>query len=128
MPTEEAQAWFGAVYHAVQKVPLGRVTSYGHIARLIGYPERPRQVGVALKHLPSADGNSRMNDNTVPWQRVVNSKGGISPRGPDGARRQAEALRREGVQVDSNSMGELSVALEVYGWFPAELDDESDGA
>lgn len=35
--TEEAAAWFAAVYQAVQEIPRGRVTSYGHIATLIGY-------------------------------------------------------------------------------------------
>ena len=41
--------------------------------------QRPRQVGVCLKHLPHNAG-SRFNNNNVPWQRVVNSKGVISPR------------------------------------------------
>jgi methylated-DNA-protein-cysteine methyltransferase-like protein len=35
--TEEAAAWFAAVYQAVQEIPHGRVTSYGHIATLVGY-------------------------------------------------------------------------------------------
>lgn len=35
--TEEAAAWFAAVYQAIQEIPHGRVTSYGHIATLIGY-------------------------------------------------------------------------------------------
>lgn len=35
--TEEAQAFFFAVYSAVQQIPHGRVTSYGHIAKLVGF-------------------------------------------------------------------------------------------
>lgn len=35
--SEEAAAWFAAVYETVQKVPPGLVTSYGHIAMLIGH-------------------------------------------------------------------------------------------
>jgi methylated-DNA-protein-cysteine methyltransferase-like protein len=35
--SEEAAAWFAAVYQAVQEIPHGKVTSYGHIATLIGY-------------------------------------------------------------------------------------------
>lgn len=31
--------WFSAVYQAVQEIPYGKVTSYGHIARLLGYRE-----------------------------------------------------------------------------------------
>lgn len=41
--------------------------------------QRPRQVGVCLKHLPH-DAGARFNHTNVPWQRVINSKGVISPR------------------------------------------------
>lgn len=34
--TPEAESFFRAVYAAVQEVPYGKVTSYGHIAVLIG--------------------------------------------------------------------------------------------
>ena len=34
--TEEAEAFFHAVYSAIQEIPHGKVTSYSHIARLIG--------------------------------------------------------------------------------------------
>lgn len=37
--TEEAEWWFYAVYGAVQEIPHGKVTSYGHIARLLGRRE-----------------------------------------------------------------------------------------
>lgn len=41
-----------------------------------------RQVGVCLKHLPSytATGEHYFHDRNVPWQRVISSKGVISPR------------------------------------------------
>ena len=41
-----------------------------------------RQVGICLKHLPtfSAGTNHHFHDSNVPWQRVINSKGAISPR------------------------------------------------
>ena len=42
-------------------------------------------------------------------------------RGPGGARRQADALRAEGVEVSRSAMGELSVSFVEYGWFPDEL-------
>jgi methylated-DNA-protein-cysteine methyltransferase-like protein len=35
--TDEAEHWFNAVYEAIQEVPLGSVTTYGHIAALLGY-------------------------------------------------------------------------------------------
>ncbi|KAI4281469.1 MAG: hypothetical protein L6R38_003675 [Xanthoria sp. 2 TBL-2021] len=34
--SDEAQWWFHAVYEAVQEIPPGSVTSYGHIALLLG--------------------------------------------------------------------------------------------
>lgn len=37
--TDEAEHWFNAVYAAVREIPRGKVTSYGHIALLLG--ERP---------------------------------------------------------------------------------------
>ncbi|EHL03697.1 putative Alkyltransferase-like protein 1 [Glarea lozoyensis 74030] len=36
--TDEAEAFYYAVYNAIQEIPYGKVTSYGHIARLIGTP------------------------------------------------------------------------------------------
>lgn len=35
--SDEAEWWFNAVYEAVQEIPPGRVTSYGHIALLLGH-------------------------------------------------------------------------------------------
>ncbi|KAI1101808.1 6-O-methylguanine DNA methyltransferase [Jackrogersella minutella] len=119
--TDEAEAFFCAVYCAVQEIPYGRVTSYGHIALLIGTPQRPRQVGICLKHL-SQDEDSHFNHNNVPWQRVINAKGIISPRLQfEGAQNQAAVLEAEGVIVTANALGELMVDFSEYGWFPNEL-------
>ncbi|KAF2761302.1 putative 6-O-methylguanine DNA methyltransferase [Pseudovirgaria hyperparasitica] len=134
MPRERSETvhlWYTAVYEAIQEIPEGRVTSYSHIAKLLGKPERRRQVGICLKHLPSQEGSSEYHDGNVPWQRVINAKGEISPRGPHGATRQAAALRREHVDVDQDSMGVFSVDFSKYGWFPdilpsEEFDDSDD--
>ncbi|KAI1172341.1 MGMT family protein [Nemania sp. FL0916] len=124
----EAASFFLAVYLAVQEIPEGRVTSYGHIAKLIGTPQRPRQVGICLKHL-SQDPGERHHSGNVPWQRVINSKGVISPRSqPSGARNQATALRAEGITVSADALGELSVDFAEYGWFPdILLSEEAEG-
>ena len=34
--SDEAEQWYSMVYMAVQEIPYGKVTTYGHIARLIG--------------------------------------------------------------------------------------------
>jgi methylated-DNA-protein-cysteine methyltransferase-like protein len=129
--TDEAQWWFHAVYSAVQQIPHGQCTSYGHIAALLGYPKRARQVGVCLKHLPGFDPKEPQShffhDENVPWQRVVNAKGGISPRGDGGAgaARQVNKLRAEGVEVHDGRAGDESwVDLAAYGWFPRHLPGE----
>lgn len=97
--SDEAEAFFYAVYSAVQEVPYGKVTTYGHIAMLVGtrkhssillppfkrascntiLAQRPRQVGICLKHL-SSDPTSPFNNENVPWQRIINAKGAISQR------------------------------------------------
>ncbi|KID95819.1 MGMT family protein, partial [Metarhizium majus ARSEF 297] len=153
--SDEAAAFFHAVYSAVQEIPRGKVTSYAHIATLVGTrtsprphslhlgkslresgltrwiegvaAQRPRQVGMCMKHL-SSDASHRFNNANVPWQRVINSKGVISPRSrPDGAQNQAAALRDEGVQVTRGAMGEFMVDFDEYGWFPRVLPSEAVG-
>ena len=60
------------VYDMVSSIPEGKVATYGQIARLLGRPRHARQIGYALAALPE--------ELDVPWQRVVNTKGEISPR------------------------------------------------
>ncbi|KAI2814623.1 hypothetical protein CBS63078_7764 [Aspergillus niger] len=122
--TDEAEHFINAVYSAVQEIPRGRVTTYGHIATLLGYPKRPRQVGISLKHLPAPETDNFFHSGNVPWQRVINSRGMISHREPGSAERQAEALRAEGVEVEEDSMGEWYVDFRRYGWFPDVLPSE----
>ena len=58
-----------AVLALVARIPRGRVATYGQLALLAGKPRSARAVGRVMRN---ADG--------VPWHRVVNSQGGISPR------------------------------------------------
>ena len=132
--SDEAQWWYDAVYSAVQQVPYGRCTSYGHIARLLDQPQRSRQVGVCLKYLPAFDPAAPdrhfYHDENVPWQRVVNTKGGISPRGDGGTgvNRQVQRLRGEGITVNDQAAGiaEPWVDLGRCGWFPNALPGEEE--
>ena len=41
----DKEDFVGAVYQMVKTVPYGRATSYGAIARAIGYPNMSRMVG-----------------------------------------------------------------------------------
>jgi methylated-DNA-protein-cysteine methyltransferase-like protein len=79
----------------VIKIPIGKVATYGQIAGLadIPGPSGARQVGYALSALGP--------DNDVPWHRVVNAKGELSPRAnPDAADYQLILLEGEGVGFD----------------------------
>lgn len=51
--TDEAEFWFNAVYEAVQEIPAGKVTSYGHIALLLGERMSPSPTRLLLLILPS---------------------------------------------------------------------------
>lgn len=37
--SEEVWLWYTTVYEAIQEIPYGKCTSYGHIARLVGKRE-----------------------------------------------------------------------------------------
>ncbi|HET7874946.1 MAG TPA: MGMT family protein, partial [Methylomirabilota bacterium] len=77
-----------AVYRLVSQIPPGRVATYGQIAALLGHPRAARAVGMAMKRVPPG----------VPWQRVVNARGGISLRANvAGMLTQRLLLEREGV-------------------------------
>lgn len=50
----------------------------------------------------------------------------MSHSGPGTAEHQAEALRDEGVEVTTDSMGEIYVDFSRYGWFPKRLPSEEE--
>lgn len=77
--------FFDAVYAVVAAIPYGRVTTYGDIARRIGYPGRARYVGYAMRVCP--DG--------LPWHRVVKADGTIT--GGSFAPVRRMLLEREGI-------------------------------
>mgnify|MGYP000229119227 CR=1 FL=1 len=78
------------IYAIVRRIPKGKVTSYGDIARRAGLAHGARQVGYALHALPAGT--------TVPWQRVLNAAGKVSlPPGSNSAITQRILLEQEGV-------------------------------
>ncbi|MBI2374065.1 MAG: MGMT family protein [Deltaproteobacteria bacterium] len=86
---KRASASRSAIYAAVRRIPIGRVCSYGRVARAAGLPGQARQVGYALAALDDLD---------VPWHRVVASDGRITLPGEAGDRQRA-LLRAEGIEV-----------------------------
>lgn len=90
------------MYALTRRIPHGRVTTYGALARALGVPHGARTVGWALGVCPD----------DVPWHRVVNAQGAISWRPSVGFRLQRALLRAEGVRF--NRRGRID--LTKYGW------------
>jgi len=100
------------VWEVVRKIPAGKVATYGQVAGLITPPpeipfERyrafsPRWVGGAMAACPD----------DVPWHRVINSQGKISPRRFEGESNQRDLLEAEGVLFDEHQR----VDFKRFGW------------
>jgi methylated-DNA-protein-cysteine methyltransferase-like protein len=101
-----ATSTYARIYAVVRRIPRGRVATYGQVARLARLPGRARQVGYALAALTSST--------AVPWQRVVNAAGAISPRASGGGISQRLLLEREGVRFDPGDR----ISLRRFQWRP----------
>lgn len=98
-------SFFEQIYRVTQRIPRGKVATYGQIARLLGQPRAARTVGWALHSLPE--------EKNVPWQRVINSRGMVSL----GAERHGAPLQRALLETEGVVFDELGrVDLDVYGW------------
>lgn len=82
---------WGSTYDIVSQVPLGRVTTYGHVAKALGDVVASRFVGLAMS----------VNDDIVrvPCRRVVRSDGSLGGYTGGGPERKATLLEAEGVHV-----------------------------
>ena len=101
---------YKCIYDMVAKIPMGRVTTYGQIARMCGQCTA-RMVGYALAALP--DGTD------LAWHRVVNAGGSISKRRSGfGDLLQRELLIEEGIPLDQDDR----IDLTEYGWDGSSLE------
>jgi methylated-DNA-protein-cysteine methyltransferase related protein len=105
---DDIAALSARVYALVRACPVGRVTTYGWIAKALGYSKAARVVGWIMNETPKrAD---------VPAQRVINSKGELTGSWAFGQRgRMRELLEREGIVFTP----EGHVDLKRYGWDPS---------
>lgn len=107
------------VWQVVRQIPPGKVMAYGQVGALIPTPEgmslkdydafRARWVGGAMAACPEG----------VPWWRVVNAQGKISPR--PGAEEQRALLEAEGVTFDEKNR----IDLAHFGWNPDSGQNEN---
>lgn len=92
------------IWQVVAAIPEGAVATYGQVAELAELPNGARAVGNAMSRLPKGS--------SLPWHRVVNARGAISPAG-DAGRRQRQLLRDEGHRFKNGRLD-----LRRSGWLP----------
>ncbi len=82
-----------AICEVIRRIPRGRVSTYGAVAKAAGYPRCARHVSRALNQVGG-----------LPWQRVLGSGGRISLRGESAMEQrfllEAEGVRFKGRRVD----------------------------
>ena len=92
------------VIDIILAIPEGKVQTYGGIAKMAGSPRAARQVTRILHSMSRKYG--------LPWHRIVNSKGQIAIKDPDGAEEQKFRLIKEGVEVSEK----YRIDLKKYLW------------
>lgn len=97
---------YKTIWSVVATVPPGWVTTYGEVARQVARCG-PRQVGYALASLEP--------DSDIPWHRVVNRLGAVSPRS-EGDDHQRERLEAEGIRFDRAGKIDLKRYRWELGW------------
>ena len=96
MTAEQARMFGEDVLNIVGQIPRGKVTTYGHIAVLAGWPSHSRMVGRTLRYTPGAE--------KQPCHRVVNKEGRTAP----GWGHQRTLLEEEGVTFKTNGHVDMS--------------------
>lgn len=96
MRKEEKDIFIRSVHNIVRLIPLGRVTSYGAIAKAAGFPNFSRMVGSILSH-PSAT--------ALPAHRVTNSQGILSGKSAFGTNQEMQnLLEAEGIIIKKDKI------------------------
>lgn len=100
-------AFFDEVYEVVKQIPVGKVATYGQIARMVGQPRKAKIVGWAL--------HSNPQPGIIPCHRVVNRNGELSGAFAfGGSHAQRELLEAEGIIFDESG----TISLQEYLWKP----------
>ncbi len=104
---DENLNFFEKVYCVARKIPFGKVTSYGAIAKYLGSAKSARMVGWAM--------NKAGFDDTIPAHRVVNSKGLLTGKHHfDGTNLMQQLLESEGIKIRDNKI----INFEEVFWKP----------
>ena len=104
----DKQNFFEAVYEVARKIPYGRVTSYGAIAKYLGAARSARMVGWAM--------NGATTKEDVPAHRVVNRNGLLTGKHHfGGSTLMQQLLENEGIEVRNDQVVDFSR----FFWDPA---------
>src|SRR5947209_19615017 len=104
--SEQLSPLIARVFALVKACPVGKVTTYGWLAKAVGYPRGARMIGWIMNETPQG----------VPAQRVINSKGELSGSWAFGERgRMRQLLEAEGIVFSADGR----VDLKRYGWDPS---------
>lgn len=91
------------IFDVVERIPEGRVATYGQVARLAGLGNHARLVGYAL----------HASDRPLPWHRVINARGEVSDRADQYFETlQYRLLAKEGVAFDERGR----ISLDRFRW------------
>jgi O-6-methylguanine DNA methyltransferase len=95
------------VYELMTRIPKGKVTTYGELAKVLGGPHFSRAVGNAVRDNPFAP--------KVPCHRVIRSSGEIGgfcgETSGENVERKIKMLQEEGVNVDNSGRIDLKKYL-----------------
>lgn len=100
--------FFEKVYQIVQKIPYGKVTTYGAIANFLGTKKSARLVGYAM--------NSSHSIKNLPAHRVVNRNGLLTGKNHFvSSNLMQELLESEGIKIENNKI----VNFKDHLWIPS---------
>ncbi|MFY4776128.1 MGMT family protein [Metabacillus sp. RGM 3146] len=89
----------------IKEIPEGKVMTYGQIAALAGSPRGARQI-VRILH-------SMSRKYSLPWHRVINSKGEVAIKDDEGSFSQKALLQAEGIVIQQSC-----IDLETFQYHP----------
>ena len=96
--------FFQRVYDVVRTIPVGRVTTYGLIAKKLGTASSARTVGWAL--------NACHNDSSIPAHRVVNRNGLLTGKHHfKGFNLMKQLLENEGIEIKDDKVVDFNIKL-----------------
>ena len=102
--------FFSKVYEVTKRIPYGRITSYGAIARYLGSGRSARMVGWALNV-------SHSNREFIPAHRVVNRNGLLTGKFHFGnSTTMEQLLENEGIIIENDRI----IKFEEKFWDPSK--------